>query len=79
MTVVAETVCRPFFREAQGRHRACPYSGGAGVGHRSQSQTFQLSTNGRAYDGGRCGGNPPAQGRAEGPTAQLQSSVISGQ
>ena len=28
--------------------------------------------------GGRCGGNPPAQGRAEGPTAQLQSSVISG-
>ena len=29
--------------------------------------------------GGRCGGNPPAQGRAEGPTAQLQWSVISGQ
>ena len=28
--------------------------------------------------GGRCGGNPPAQGRAEGPTAQLQWSVISG-
>ena len=29
--------------------------------------------------GGRCGGAAPAQGRAEGPTAQLQWSVVSGQ
>ena len=29
----------------------------------------------RGFGGGRCGGNPPAQGRAEGPTAQLQWSV----
>ena len=28
--------------------------------------------------GGRCGGISPAQGRAEGPTAQLQWSVVSG-
>ena len=26
----------------------------------------------RGFGGGRCGGNPPAQGRAEGPTAQKQ-------
>ena len=24
----------------------------------------------RGFEGGRCGGSPPAQGRAEGPTAQ---------
>ena len=29
--------------------------------------------------GGRCGGNPPAHGRAEGPTAQLQWLVVSDQ
>jgi len=28
---------------------------------------------------GRCGGAAPAQGRAEGPTAQLKWSVVSGQ
>ena len=29
----------------------------------------------RGFGGGRCGGNPPAQGRAEGPTAQKQERV----
>ena len=43
-----------------------------GVEHRSLTEPFQLSHDGGAYEGGRCGGNPPAQGRAEGPTAQMR-------
>ena len=34
--------------------------------------TVRTVHEGRAYEGGRCGGNPPAQGRAEGPTAQMR-------
>ena len=64
---------------ALGRHKACPYDGGAGVRTRVAVSTVPIVHDDRAYDGGRCGGNPPAQGRAEGPTAQLQSSVISGE
>ena len=30
----------------------------------------------RGFEGGRCGGSPPAQERAEGPTAQ--TAVVSG-
>ena len=65
--------------EAWGRHKACPYGGGAGVGTPVAVSTGPIVHDGRAYDGGRCGGSPPAQGRAEGPTAQLQWSVIRGQ
>ena len=32
--------------------------------------TVPIVHDGGAYEGGRCGGNPPAQGRAEGPTAR---------
>ena len=39
----------------------------------------QYDGGGTGFEGGRCGGDSPAQGRAEGPTVQLQWSVISGQ
>ena len=50
-----------------------------GVGTQVGGSTVPIVHEGGACEGGRCGGNPPAQGRAEGPTAQLQWSEISGE
>ena len=68
------------------RHKACPYGGHGGrlrgtmwVSERWYRQHARYTAPTWHGVGGRCGGNPPAQGRAEGPTAQLQWSVISGQ
>ena len=70
MTVVAGIVCCPFI----GRHWAglVPAQCCCGAGGRTPVavSTVPIVHDGRAYEGGRCGGNPPAQGRAEGPTAQ---------
>ena len=74
------------FGERVGRHMACPYlitadglaarrgwaTGGIDSRPATRRQRGMVS-------GGRCGGNPPAQGRAEGPTAELQWSVVSGE
>ena len=70
-----------------GRHKACPYRGHGGrlrgttrMGDRRHRQyAGDAAPTWHDVGGGRCGGSPPAQGRAEGPTAQLQWTVISGQ
>ena len=65
------------FRVRVGRHKDCPYRGHGGrlrgtrwVGDRRHRQDAGDAAPTWHGVGGRCGGNPPAQGRAEGPTAQ---------
>ena len=41
-----------------------------GKGERGERPKTGVALAGRVSFGGRCGGCPPAQGRAEGPTAQ---------
>ncbi len=54
--------CLPsIYWEALGRHKACPYSGGAGVGTPVAVSIVPIVHDGRAYEGGRCGGSPPAR------------------
>ena len=85
MTMVAGIVFRP----DAGRHRAGtrPASTvvtGDGFAERRGWATGGIDSTPATWrqrgvvSGGRCGGNPPAQGRAKGPTAQLQWSVVSG-
>ena len=42
-----------------------------GKGERGERPKTGVALAGRVSFGGRCGGCPPAQGRAEGPTAQM--------
>ena len=79
MTGVAEVV----YCSLIGRHRAgtrpAPTVVARGVRTPVADSTVPIVHDRRAYEGGRCGGNPPAQGRTEGPTAQRQRLGVMGQ
>ncbi len=91
MTAVVEIVCRPSIGR-HGQAQGLPLQWRRGGWRRGRWRRGGWNT-GRCLNrsncprrsgtrGGRCGGNPPAQGRAEGPTARNcsgQWSVISGQ
>ena len=69
MTAVADIVCRPHIGRHWAGTRPAPTVAARGRIAVGVSKVPILH-DGRANEGGRCGGNPPAQGRAEGPTAQ---------
>ncbi len=77
--------CSPAPGETQGRHSVGTGPAPTGpfreillVRHFSLDTLLGKNAHGGPARAGRCGGAAPAQGRAEGPTAQLQWSVVSG-
>ena len=64
------TISSPLATGRNSLKRSCLATGEL-TDKRTAAKKAHLSVR-HVVEGGRCGGNPPAQGRAEGPTAQKQ-------